>query len=118
MAILTLTLRYRHLKSEKRHLPNHRLYDPTKKMSDKITIIPYFCYLSHLGMRLTLLVSTALKSKAFNEFLALDPDMKYHHEKLLKMLEAHNKVIEINKDCETFEEVKNGNNEPTDFRRS
>ena len=39
--------------------------------------------------------------------------MKCHHEKLVKMLEAHKKVIEINNDREKFEEVKNdGKNEP------
>ena len=35
-------------------------------------------------MKLTLLVSIAL----FNEFLALNADMKCHNDKLVKMLEA------------------------------
>ena len=44
--------------------------------------------------------------QAFNEFLTLHADMKCHHEKLLKMLEAHNKVTEINNACENFENPK------------
>ena len=43
---------------------------------------------------------------AFNEFLALHADMKCHHEKLLKMLETHNKVIEINNAQRKFEDPK------------
>ena len=40
--------------------------------------------------------------QAFNEFLTLHADMKCHREKLLKMLEAHNKVTEINNAREKF----------------
>ena len=37
--------------------------------------------------------------------------MKSHHEKLLKMLEAQNKVCKINEHCKTIEHVKNDKSE-------
>ena len=57
-------------KLEKPRLPNHRLYDPTKENEqERVIIVLYFYYLFHLGMKLTLLVSTALQRKLLMNFL-------------------------------------------------
>ena len=51
--------------------------------------------------------------QAFNSFLASSNDIKGHHEKLLKMLQAQMKVREINEHHETVEDIKKDDgNEP------
>ena len=58
---------------------------PPKKMNGRVTIIPYFYYLCHAFRdEADLIGKHSSAEQAFNEFLALNADMKCHHEKLLK----------------------------------
>ena len=89
-------------KLEKSRLPNHRLYDPTKENERESYY--YSLLLLFLPFRDEAdLSENNSAEQAFNKFLALHTDMKCHHEKLLKMLNAHSKVTEINSAREKFE---------------
>lgn len=97
----------------KPRLPNHRLYDPTKENEQESYYYSLLLLFVPFRDEADLIGKHRSAEQAFNEFLALNADMKCHHEKLLKMLESHNKVAEINKGCEKFDESKNDDkNEP------
>ena len=92
------------------------MYDPTKENERESY---YYSLLLLFRHEVDLIGEHRSAEEAFNEFLALNVDMKFHHDKLVKMLEAHKKVTEINNDRENFEEMKNDDkNEPEDVQVS
>ena len=100
-------------KLEKPRLPNHRMYDPTKENERENYYYSLLLLFVPFRHEADLIGEHSSAEEAFNEFLALNADMKCHHDKLVKMLEAHKKVTEINNDREKFEEAKNDDkNEP------
>ena len=92
---------------EKPRLPNHRLYDPTKENERESYYYSLLLLFVPFRDEADLIAEHSSAEEAFNKFLALNTDMKCHHEKLAKMLETHKKVTEINNDREKFEEVRN-----------
>ena len=91
---------------EKPHLPNHRLYDPTKENERESYYYSLLLLFVPFRDEADLIGENKSAEQAFNEFLTFHADMKCHHEKLLKMLKAHNKVTKINNAREKFEDPK------------
>ena len=90
-------------KLEKPYLPNHHLYDPTKENERDSYYYSLLLLFVPFRDEADLIGENKSAEQAFNEFLTSHADMKCHHEKLLKMLEAHNKV---NNAREKFEDLK------------
>ena len=90
-------------KLTKPRLPNHRLYDPSKEdqredyyYSLLLLFVPFRCESNLIGKHKN-------AEQAFKGFLSSSDDMKGHHEKLKKLLEAQNKVKEINEHRDPIE---------------
>ena len=97
----------------KPRLPNHRLYDPTKENERECYYYSLLLLFVPFRNESDLIGAHGSAEQAFNSFLASSNDMKGHHEKLLKMLQAQTKVREINEHRETVEDIKKDDrNEP------
>ena len=85
-------------------LPNHKLYDPSKEdqredyyYSLLLLFVPFRCESNLIGTHKS-------AEQAFHEFLSSRSEMQDHHEKLIKMLEAQNKIKEINEHWDPIED--------------
>ena len=97
----------------KPRLPNHRLYDPTKENERESYYYSLLLLFVPFRNESDLIGEHGSAEQTFNSFLAPSNDMKGHHEKLLKMLQAQTKIHEINEHRETVEHVKKDDgNEP------
>jgi len=88
----------------KPRLPNHKLYDPSKEdqredyyYSLLLLFVPFRCESNLIGTHKS-------AEQAFHEFLSSRSEMQDHHEKLIKMLEAQNKIKEINEHRDPIED--------------
>ena len=90
----------------KPHLPNHRLYDPSKENERESYYFSLLLLFVPFRDESDLIGEHGSAEQAFNSFLASSSDMKGHPEKLLKMFQAQVKVREINEHSEAVEEVK------------
>jgi len=91
-------------KLNKPRIPNHRIYDPSKENEREAYFYSLLVLFVPFRKESDLVDGDQTAEDAFNVFISTSTDMKGHHEKLTKMLQAQSKVHRINEHRQATEE--------------
>jgi len=85
-------------------LPNHRIYDPSKENEKEAYYYSILLLFIPFRNESDLVKTNQSVEDAFNLFIASNPDIKEHHEKLTKILQAQKRVTKINEHRKSTQE--------------